>query len=239
MPARVAAGEQDREERDHGDDEEGDPQEHEHDVVGDGQQPLDQPQPAAEAGVERALQPQGIGRPGLPLLGRIRGTGDVEMPAARRALVDRLFASRFPGLPRLFGGFVEDAERFDAEFFGFSDEEVLRWTRSSALFLVAAWQAVEDAGYYPRSLSGRNIGVYAGAIANEYAHLLSAAGSTSQFIGTGNALSGIANRVSYVLESERSQPDHRCRLLAARCTRSIARSRTSARAYARRRWWVA
>ena len=124
----------------------------------------------------------------------------VEMPAARRALVDRLFASRFPGLPRLFGGFVEDAERFDAEFFGFSDEEVMAMDPQQRLFLVAAWQAVEDAGYYPRSLSGRNIGVYAGAIANEYAHLLSAAGSTSQFIGTGNALSGIANRVSYVLD---------------------------------------
>jgi natural product biosynthesis luciferase-like monooxygenase protein len=124
----------------------------------------------------------------------------VEMPAGRRALVDRLFASRFPGLERLFGGFVEDAERFDAEFFGFSDEEVLAMDPQQRLFLVAAWQAVEDAGYYPRSLSGRHIGVYAGAIANEYAHLLSAAGVSSQFIGTGNALSGIANRVSYVLD---------------------------------------
>ncbi|HWU86503.1 MAG TPA: beta-ketoacyl synthase N-terminal-like domain-containing protein, partial [Kofleriaceae bacterium] len=124
----------------------------------------------------------------------------VEMPAARRALVDRLFASRFPGLERLFGGFVEDADRFDAAFFGFSDEEVMAMDPQQRLFLVAAWQAVEDAGYYPRSLSGRNVGVYAGAIANEYAHLLSAAGATSQFIGTGNALSGIANRVSYVLD---------------------------------------
>ena len=124
----------------------------------------------------------------------------VEMPAARRALIDRLFASRFPGLERLFGGFVADAERFDAAFFGFSDEEVVAMDPQQRLFLVAAWQAIEDAGYYPRSLSGRNIGVYAGAIVNEYAHLLSAAGVTSPFVGTGNALSGIANRVSYVLD---------------------------------------
>src|SRR6185437_3713466 len=46
--AGIARGEQDREERDNGDDGERNPQEEEHEVVRDRQQPLDQPQPAAQ-----------------------------------------------------------------------------------------------------------------------------------------------------------------------------------------------
>src|SRR5205823_12767655 len=44
----VAAGEEDREEGDHADYCEADPEEQEHDAVGDREQPLDQPEPAAE-----------------------------------------------------------------------------------------------------------------------------------------------------------------------------------------------
>ena len=47
QPFWVAAGEEDREERDHADDSERDPEEEEHDEVRDEQQPFDQPQPTA------------------------------------------------------------------------------------------------------------------------------------------------------------------------------------------------
>ena len=59
--ARIAAGEQDREERDHAQYAEREPQEREHDVVRDHQQPLDQPQPAAEARVEMPFDADRIG----------------------------------------------------------------------------------------------------------------------------------------------------------------------------------
>ena len=63
-PSRVAAGEEDREECDDRQNQEGEPEEEEHDVVRDRKQPLDEPEPAAEAGVERAtkLERERVGR---------------------------------------------------------------------------------------------------------------------------------------------------------------------------------
>ena len=50
--ARVAPREEDREERDHRQHEEREPEEREHDVVRDREQPLHEPEPAADAAVE-------------------------------------------------------------------------------------------------------------------------------------------------------------------------------------------
>jgi ABC-type Zn2+ transport system substrate-binding protein/surface adhesin len=58
--ARVTAGEQDREERHDGQDDERDPVEHEHDDVRDHQDPLDQPHPAAEVAIKLPFDPQRI-----------------------------------------------------------------------------------------------------------------------------------------------------------------------------------
>src|SRR5690349_10369780 len=60
QPSRVAAGEKDREERDHAHDGERDPEEEEHDEVWDRQQPLDEPEPAAESWRELAGEPERI-----------------------------------------------------------------------------------------------------------------------------------------------------------------------------------
>ena len=67
--ARVAPGEQDREERDHGQDNKREPQEHEHDDVRDHQDPLDQPQPATNVVVELPLDAQRIHRWGVLVQG--------------------------------------------------------------------------------------------------------------------------------------------------------------------------
>ena len=56
-PARIPPGEEDREERDHRQYEEREPQEGQHDVVRDREQPLDEPEPPAQVGVEPALDP--------------------------------------------------------------------------------------------------------------------------------------------------------------------------------------
>ncbi len=61
--ARVPPGEEDREERDDRQDEDRQPQEREHDVVGDRQQPLDEPQPAAQL-AGRAVPRSGLGTSG-------------------------------------------------------------------------------------------------------------------------------------------------------------------------------
>src|SRR5439155_21626637 len=61
---RVASGEEDREEGDHGDDEERDREEDEDDVVRDGEQPLDEPEPSAHGGIELALDANRVGGEG-------------------------------------------------------------------------------------------------------------------------------------------------------------------------------
>jgi amino acid adenylation domain-containing protein len=70
------------------------------------------------------------------------------------------------------GSVLEGIEFFDAEFFGFSPREAEMMDPQHRLFLETSWQALEDAGYAPRSLPGR-VGVWGGAGLSTYAfHLL-------------------------------------------------------------------
>lgn len=65
------------------------------------------------------------------------------------------------------GGVLEDAELFDAAFFGFTPREAEITDPQQRLFLECAWAALERAGYNPETYDGR-IGVYAGAGLNDY-----------------------------------------------------------------------
>jgi acyl transferase domain-containing protein/acyl carrier protein/NAD(P)-dependent dehydrogenase (short-subunit alcohol dehydrogenase family)/SAM-dependent methyltransferase len=127
----------------------------------------------------------------------------VEIPEPRRKSVYRVYEKLVRDMGGIYGGFVNDADKFDAAFFGYSEEEVMAMDPQQRLFLEAAWSAIEDAGYYPLSLSGQRIGVYVGAIVNDYgAYLHDVDYPVSMFYeGTGSSLAGIANRVSYVLNS--------------------------------------
>ena len=58
---RVAAGEQDREEGDDREHDEGDPEEEQHDVVRNRQQPLHEPEPSAQLRIQAALEPNRVG----------------------------------------------------------------------------------------------------------------------------------------------------------------------------------
>ena len=58
--SRIPAAEQDREERDDAQQEERDPQERQHDEVRDREQPLDEPEPAAQLRLESALDTDGV-----------------------------------------------------------------------------------------------------------------------------------------------------------------------------------
>ena len=58
-------------------------------------------------------------------------------------------------------GVVEDADRFDAAFFGITPLEAAVLDPQQRLFLEGAWSALEDAGYDPATYSGV-IGVWAG-----------------------------------------------------------------------------
>src|SRR5690606_10569788 len=64
-------------------------------------------------------------------------------------------------------GFLEDADLFDATFFGFSPREAEIMDPQHRLFLESAWAALEDAGYAPTGEPQRG-GIYAGASMNTY-----------------------------------------------------------------------
>ena len=70
-----------------------------------------------------------------------------------------------------WGGFIDGAENFDALFFAMSPNQAALTDPQSRLFLQAAWEAMEDAGYTRRTLvagAARDIGVYLGMMWNEY-----------------------------------------------------------------------
>ena len=65
-------------------------------------------------------------------------------------------------------GIVFDgADRFDAEFFGYTPRDAEHLDPQQRIFLECAWTALEHAGYDPCNCSG-SVGVYAGSGANLY-----------------------------------------------------------------------
>lgn len=118
---------------------------------------------------------------------------------------DRWDAAAYYGDPQAknrsqskWGGFLADAARFDAAFFGISPREAERMDPQQRFMLELAWQCIEDAGYRPSDLSGRNIGVYVGASTYDYKELQE--DRCTEVVGhtaTGVYNCVIPNRVSY------------------------------------------
>lgn len=69
-----------------------------------------------------------------------------------------------PGYVRR-GGVLDEVAGFDAGLFGFSAAEAERLDPQTRLLLELAWEALEDAGLWPRRFDGR-VGVFAGASAS-------------------------------------------------------------------------
>jgi acyl transferase domain-containing protein len=98
-------------------------------------------------------------------------------------------------------GVLEDAELFDAAFFGYNPREAEIMDPQQRVFLECAWEALENAGYDSETCNNR-IGVYAGVSMNTYfvnlysnPELLDALGQYQTFIG--NDKDFISTRASY------------------------------------------
>ena len=99
------------------------------------------------------------------------------------------------------GAYFERIDEFDYSFFRITRKEASLMDPNQRLFLQTAWQAIEDAGYAPESLSGSRIGVYVGYSSNNDYQQLIAQISPQDIVMSeaGNINSIIASRISYIL----------------------------------------
>lgn len=99
------------------------------------------------------------------------------------------------------GYFIEDLENFDAAFFGISPKEAEQMDPHQRLGLEVTWEALEDAGINPKSLSGSDTSVYIGVDSDDYSRLLlEDIPNIEAWMGIGTTAHGIPNRISYHLD---------------------------------------
>lgn len=98
---------------------------------------------------------------------------------------------------------IDDIDRFDSEFFGYSTEEAELIDPQQRLFMECAYECFEDAGYVPEQC-GEDVGVFGGMRTSGYARVL---GPVIRRIGTiksfdavlGTSVDQTCLRLSYTL----------------------------------------
>ncbi|WP_027133349.1 type I polyketide synthase [Geminicoccus roseus] len=132
----------------------------------------------------------------------LEGTDAIREVPPDRWPIDRLYDPdpQLPGrMSTRFGGFLDQVDRFDAEFFQISPREAAQIDPQQRLALELAWEACEDAAWRTSRLAGKRAGVFLGAMWSDYARLLADAEGIAQHTATGQDTSIVSARISYVL----------------------------------------
>ncbi len=154
--------------------------------------------PVAVIGMACRL-PGGIDSPEQLWEALLRGDDLVtEVPADRWDADEYYDAER--GVPgrsvSRWGAFLEDVGGFDAAFFGLDDDTAAAIDPQHRLLLETSWEAVEQAGIAPSSLSGSMTGVYLGLSHDDYMRITLEA---DEYGFTGLASAMASGRVAYAL----------------------------------------
>ncbi len=103
-----------------------------------------------------------------------------------------------------WGGFLPGIDRFDPHFFGISPREAAAMDPQQRLLLEVTWEALENAGQPPDKLAGSRTGVFVGIGGFDYSNVIlnyqDHLKTINAYLGTGNAHSIAANRISYLLD---------------------------------------
>ncbi|MBP5971592.1 SDR family NAD(P)-dependent oxidoreductase [Brasilonema sp. CT11] len=99
-----------------------------------------------------------------------------------------------------YGGFVGNLQEFDPQFFNISPKEALTLDPQHRLLLEVCWETLERGGLNPQQLDKTQIGVFIGICSNDYSQRLTTnPAEIDAYLGTGNAHSTAAGRLSYFL----------------------------------------
>ncbi len=124
-----------------------------------------------------------------------------EFPEKRKEYVQQFYKaidSPYVDLPFMRAGFLESIEQFDESMFRISPKEAKDMDPFQRMFLTAAFEAMEDAGYSAKQIAGTRTGVFAGrdhTPENPYKHI---AGSSEPLVMTGTWTGIMASRLSYI-----------------------------------------
>jgi len=98
------------------------------------------------------------------------------------------------------GGFVENIQEFDPQFFNISPREAKSLDPQQRLLLEVSWAALENAALAPEKLTPRT-GVFVGICGSDYLKILLSQGvdNIDSYLSTGNENSTASGRLSYFL----------------------------------------
>jgi 8-amino-7-oxononanoate synthase len=99
-----------------------------------------------------------------------------------------------------WGGFLDQIDHFDPQFFGIAPREVTLIDPQQRLILEVAWESLEDAGIIPEQLAGTRTGVFIGIGSHEYSTMVWHKPLNDPYSTTGTANCLAANRISYVFD---------------------------------------
>ena len=98
-------------------------------------------------------------------------------------------------------GVLDDIWGFDPGAFGMSPREAEQMDPQQRLLLELTWEGLEDAGIRPSKLAGSDAGVFVGVSAVDHGTLrMLDMPSADAYMMTGNTLSVVANRLSYIFD---------------------------------------
>ncbi|KIG19430.1 Malonyl CoA-acyl carrier protein transacylase [Enhygromyxa salina] len=176
------------------------------------------PRRAPEGRTRASVEPIDDGVAIIGLAGRYPGADDLEefwraLESGRDCITqippDRFEYERLfnpdPDAEQIYarwGGFIRGVDEFDPRLFNITPRDAGLIDPQARLFLEVVWEALEDAGHTPASLTARSrrIGVFVGALWQPYVNLGVERSEHGQAIAPSGLLYNIPNRVSYFFD---------------------------------------